>query len=151
MVRTSWFVHLPLAFCCATALGSVVVDNSLPSAKEIVERYDEALGGREALLRHTSSTMRGTTEVHEAGNVVKLSFVYFASAHYRRLERVSLPNGGVVYKSAARGAIPTALGAKQQGSQPKETPRFLKHCCDTPMTLSLLDKRALRKPQEGPG
>jgi adenine deaminase len=63
---------------------------------------------------------------------------------------VFVMKGGVIYKSAARGAIPTALGAKQQGSQPKETPRFLEHCCDTPMTLLLLDKRALRKPQEGP-
>jgi len=32
----------------------------LPKAKEIVERYDKALGREAALRRHTSSTMRGT-------------------------------------------------------------------------------------------
>jgi hypothetical protein len=64
----------------------------LPAAKEIVERYDQALGGRDALLRHTSSTMRGTMEVQGSSGPLGLPFVFFASAPYRRLERVSLPN-----------------------------------------------------------
>ncbi len=92
MVRAHRFLHVLLTFCyCSGASGAVLAD-MLPSAREVVERYDRSLGGREALLRHTSSTMRGTTEVHEANSVLKLPFVYFAGASYRRLEKVSLPN-----------------------------------------------------------
>lgn len=93
MGRTNWFIFLLLAFCCGLVPDSLVVGSSLPSAKEIVEHYDEALGGQDALRRHTSSTMRGNTEVRQPGTVAKLSFVYYASAPYRRLEKISLPNG----------------------------------------------------------
>jgi hypothetical protein len=83
--------------CCCVAFGSEASDPSLPVAKDVVARYDEALGGRSTILRHTSSTMRGTYEVHEAGRVVTLPFVYYASAPYRRIEIVSLPgNAGEV-------------------------------------------------------
>jgi hypothetical protein len=68
-------------------------DPSLPKATAIVDRYNEALGGRDALMRHTTSTMRGTIEIHEADSVRRLAFVYFAGAPYLRLDRVSLPNG----------------------------------------------------------
>jgi hypothetical protein len=68
-------------------------DSSLPKAKEIVERYDRALGGRDALLRHTSSTMKGTMEHREGDHAIRLPFVYFAAAPYQRLESVTLPNG----------------------------------------------------------
>jgi hypothetical protein len=82
------------AFCCCAALSFGSPDNPLPPAKEIVARYDQALGGREAIERHTSSTMRGTLAVQESGQTTMLPFVYVAAAPYRRLERVSLPNGG---------------------------------------------------------
>src|ERR1700735_2749777 len=39
---------------------------ALPSAKEVVARYDKALGGEAAIRRHSSSTMRGTIETKEA-------------------------------------------------------------------------------------
>ncbi len=94
MSRSYSAMYLLLAFCCSfITLGSVVGNSPLPTAKEIVERYDKALGGPDALRRHNSSTMRGTIEVYEGGNVEKISFVYFASAPYRRLEKVLLPNG----------------------------------------------------------
>jgi hypothetical protein len=44
--------------------GQTQTGGTLPSAKEIVAKYDEALGGEAALRRHTSSTMKGTNEVH---------------------------------------------------------------------------------------
>lgn len=94
MARRIRLTCLLIALCgCSLPRGFVAVDNSLPSAKEIVERYAEALGGRNALRRHSSSTMRGTLEVQKTTGVVKLPFVYLASAPYRRLERVSLPGG----------------------------------------------------------
>ena len=65
---------------------------ALPKATEVVARYDEALGGRYAIERHTSSTMRGTLEVHRDTGVYTLPFVYYAAAPYDRVERVTLPN-----------------------------------------------------------
>jgi len=82
----------PLLGLCVGWFGFVRSDAALPSAKEIVERYDEALGGRDALRRHTSSTTRGTMEIR-GDTVVNLSLVYFASAPYLRVEKISLPNG----------------------------------------------------------
>jgi hypothetical protein len=52
-----------------------------------------ALGGREAILRHTSATMRGTLELHRQSGKLSLPFVFLAGAPYRRLERISLPGG----------------------------------------------------------
>jgi hypothetical protein len=61
---------------------------ALPSAKEIVARYEQALGGEAAIRRHTSITMRGTLEFHG----LSLPFAYYAAAPYRRIEKVALPN-----------------------------------------------------------
>jgi hypothetical protein len=77
----------------STTTGFLCSQSSLPDAKNIVQRYDDALGGRKALMRHTSSTMRGTTEIIEGADVIRLPFVYFAGAPYLRLEKISLPNG----------------------------------------------------------
>jgi hypothetical protein len=60
VARTCSVRYFLLAVCYGSiALALVARDAPLPTAKEIVERYDQALGGREALLRHSSSTMRG--------------------------------------------------------------------------------------------
>lgn len=72
--------------------GQTQTGGTLPSAKEIVAKYDEALGGEAALRRHTSSTTKGTIEVHRPTKVVTLPFVFHASAPYLRLEKVSLPD-----------------------------------------------------------
>jgi hypothetical protein len=96
MTRRLWFTSLLLPFFCGwVALGFAAADSSLPSAKEIVERYDNALGGRDAIMRHTSSTARGSTDVPgPEGKTVTLALVYYAAAPYKRLEKVTLPNNG---------------------------------------------------------
>src|SRR5580704_7467633 len=38
--------------CCSVAFGFGQLGSSLPTAKEVVERYDQALGGRDAIMRH---------------------------------------------------------------------------------------------------
>jgi hypothetical protein len=95
MVRISTLmVNLLLTFlCCSVAFGFGHLGSSLPTAKEIVERYDRALGGRDAIMRHSSCTMKGTLELHRHADVMNLPFVYFAMAPYQRLERITLPNG----------------------------------------------------------
>jgi hypothetical protein len=87
-------IPLP-ALCCLAALTVGAADKPLPTAQDIVARYDEALGGRAASMKHNSTTMRGTLTAYESGQSAVLNFVYLAAAPYRRLERVSLPaNGG---------------------------------------------------------
>lgn len=94
MARVNLVACFLLAFCsCFTALGVVDTNNPLPSAKEIVARYDEALGGRSAIMRHTSSTTRGTMEAHDGATVLRAPLVYYARAPFQRLEKISLPNG----------------------------------------------------------
>jgi hypothetical protein len=80
--------------CCSVAFGFGQLGSSLPTAKEVVERYDQALGGRDAIMRHRSCTMKGTLELHRHADAMSLTFVYFAMAPYLRLERVTLPNSG---------------------------------------------------------
>lgn len=96
--------RMRLVLCCAVGFGLAGAGilsrrahaqggDPLPTAKEIVARYDKALGGEAAIRRHTSSTMRGTLDVHGA----TLPFTYYAMAPYQRLEKVSLPgNAGDV-------------------------------------------------------
>lgn len=89
---------LQLALCCALGFGFVASSilparaqaqnaSSLPSAKDVVARYDKALGGEAAIRRHTSSTMRGTIEIQGT----TLPFAYYAAAPYLRMEKVTLP------------------------------------------------------------
>lgn len=94
MTRARAVICFLLAFCGSlTTLGFAALDTSLPSAKEIVARYDQALGGRDAIMRHTSTTTRGTMEARDGTTVLKVPLVYYARAPFQRLEKVSLPNG----------------------------------------------------------
>jgi hypothetical protein len=101
MATIGWFATPALAAVCVVACaGSHVAAPTdraraaatLPTAKEVVARYDQALGGREAILRHTSSTMRGDLEVRRPQSVVKVPFVFLLAAPYLRLERYTLPS-----------------------------------------------------------
>lgn len=87
------FPWLALSLCLFVTLALAAGSGHLPTAQDVVARYDEALGGRVAILRHTSSTTRGTLEIHRPDRLVTLPFVYLAGAPYKRLERISLPNG----------------------------------------------------------
>jgi hypothetical protein len=125
MVRTRSVKYVLLAVCCCVTLGFAAGNSPLPTAKEIVERYNQALGGRDAILQHKSSTMRGTLEVHEAGSVAKIPFVYFAAAPYRRLEKVSLPNGAGEILNGFDGdtawSVDPQNGAKVYGGDERES------------------------------
>ncbi len=94
MSSPKW-IALPIAtlFGTLSTAAFQAANAPLPKATEIVERYDQALGGREAILKHTSSTMRGTLEIHDGSNVLRLPFTYYAARPYLRLEKVTLPNG----------------------------------------------------------
>jgi len=78
----------PLGTLLALALLS-----TLPTAKEVVARYDRALGGIEAIHRHTSATLRGIVELHKPDSVVKIAIVVRMRAPYFQLTTGTLPHG----------------------------------------------------------
>lgn len=82
-----------LLFCMSSAVTSQMAAsvNSLSPAA-IVEAYDQALGGRDAIRRHISSTMRGTLEQHRDSGTVTLPFISYAAAPYQSFQKVTLPN-----------------------------------------------------------
>src|SRR5688500_3507689 len=53
------------------ASGSAVIvtgqTGSLPSARSILDRHLQVVGGREAVLRHSSTVLRGTLSMPKAG------------------------------------------------------------------------------------
>lgn len=117
MASPGWLA-IPLAtILVALPTAAFQTANSpLPSAKEVVERYDRALGGREAILRHTSSTMRGALEIHDGANVLRLPFTYYSAQPYLRFEKVTLPNG-------AGDAIGGFDGSNAWGLDPRSGPQ----------------------------
>jgi len=84
-------ILLPVALIASEAPAAGAPTPGLPTPAEVVARYDAALGGEAALRRHTSSTSRGHLEIPGKDGAIHLPFVYFASAPYLRLERVTLP------------------------------------------------------------
>lgn len=78
----------PLGILLALALV-----RALPTAKEVVDRYDKALGGIEAIHRHTSVTLRATMEFHKPDGVVNIPIVVRMRAPYFQLTTSTLPNG----------------------------------------------------------
>jgi hypothetical protein len=93
MRKASWFRWLLATLFCFVAFGSASAQSSLPSAKEVVQRYDEALGGRDAIMPHTSSTTCGTMEAHDSTAVFKLSLAMSArpSSDWRKFRCLTAP------------------------------------------------------------
>jgi hypothetical protein len=77
----------------------------LPTARQVVARYDSALGGVDALRRHTSATLRGTAEFHKPDSVVRVPFVTLMRAPYFRLDTFTLPGKKGEDLSGFDGAI----------------------------------------------
>ncbi len=73
--------------------------SSLPTAREVLDRYVVALGGRDAILKHKSSTVRGRIELPERGESYEA--VLYAMP-FRRLEKIIRP-GGEEYVSGFNG------------------------------------------------
>jgi len=107
-----------LALVGCVISGFALPDGPLPPAKDIVAHYDEALGGRAAILRHTSTTMRGTLTIQgPGGQSMGLPFVYIASAPYRRLERVSLPGNAGDVLNGFDGEVAWSFDPRNKNAQ----------------------------------
>jgi len=77
---------------------------TLPTAQEVVARYDRALGGIEAIHRHTSATLRGMVELHKPDRVLRIPIVIRMRAPYFQLTTATLPNGAGEDSSGFDGA-----------------------------------------------
>ncbi len=76
----------------ATLAKPAEAEAALPSARSILDRHLEAIGGREAVLSHTSSHATGTLSVPSAGITGTLE-VFAAAKPNRMLVKIAL--GGV--------------------------------------------------------
>ena len=94
-------------------------DASLPPAREVIDRHLEAIGGREAVLAHSSSHAIGTIEVPAAG--LKGTLEVFAAKPDKSLMRATLTGVGEIqegYNGTVGWSIsamtgPTLLQGKQ--------------------------------------
>lgn len=77
-----------------TAATGVHAHVALPAAKELVSRYVKAIGGRDALLKHTSRVARGTIEFPAQGMRAELE-THSASPN-RTFVKMTIPGVGEV-------------------------------------------------------
>jgi len=85
-------VAASLLFSGLTLHGQTT-QQSLPTAKEVLDRYAKALGGRETMYKHTSMTVHGKQEYPEKH--VSLDHVLYYKGG-KRLEKITLPDGSAV-------------------------------------------------------
>lgn len=88
----------------------------LPTAKEVVEKYVKAIGGRDALLKYKSRFETGTMELSPMG--VKGTFESFARSDNRVLTKVTLDGVGELLE-AFDGTVAWSSNPVQ-GSRVKE-------------------------------
>jgi hypothetical protein len=69
---------------------------ALPGAREVIDRHVKAIGGREAVLSHTSSHATGTIEIPGPG--LKGTLEVFAAKPDSSLMRVSMPGVGEIHE-----------------------------------------------------
>lgn len=62
----------------------------LPTAQEVLDHYAKALGGKDAMVKHTSMTVSGTMELPERGLTLGRTEYYKGG---KRLEKLTLKDG----------------------------------------------------------
>jgi hypothetical protein len=81
---------------------------TLPSAQEVLDRYVEVTGGREALLRHKSMTVHGRYQ--EPKTKLDVETVFYTKDGTKLLLKATLP-GGKEYATGFDGETAWTLGA----------------------------------------
>lgn len=84
--------RMVLTIALSVVLGAPVLADDLPSARSLIDRHIEAMGGRDAVLAQTDSTMTGTFRMPGAGMEGQL--VIASRAPNERVMRISLPGVG---------------------------------------------------------
>ncbi len=98
----------------------------LPSAKEIVDKYVNAIGGREALLKHKSRVESGTMELSPMG--VKGTFETFSRSDDRVFSKISLEGIGEILEgfdgTSAWSSNPVQGSRVKAGQELEQTKRL---------------------------
>ena len=78
------------------ALAQAKATSSLPPAKEVIAKYVKALGGKEAILKYSSTHVKGRSEMPAQG--IKGTLEVFAAKPDKLKVKVDLPGvGNVIY------------------------------------------------------
>lgn len=89
-----------LILALGVVLSGPVLAEDLPEARTLIDRYIEEIGGREAILAQTDSTMTGTFRMPNAG--MEGTLVVASRAPAERVTRISLPDMGEILSSYSR-------------------------------------------------
>ena len=90
--RTIWAAMAALSLLCMALLPAVSFANELPTAKELIGRYIEAMGGEAKLKSVQSSHARGTMEMAAMGMSADMEIM--AAAPNMFLMKMSMPGVG---------------------------------------------------------
>ena len=82
----------PAATPAASAASSATPSAPLPAARQVIDRYLKAIGGREAFLKRTSSHAKGTFEIASAG--LRGDMEVYAAKPNRSLISITFPGVG---------------------------------------------------------
>jgi hypothetical protein len=92
-----------LALCLALALPLAAAAQQLPPAKQLVDRYVEATGGRDAYMKHKSRTTEIEIEMPAMG--MKMPMRMVQAAPNRMLTEAQMPGGAGTMRSGYDGSV----------------------------------------------
>jgi hypothetical protein len=94
-VLTRWTLTLAaVAMVAATSTPPAAAQDALPPAEQLIDRHVEAVGGRDAVLGHTSSRVTGTFSMPAAG--IQGTIVMMAARPNLSVSRVEIAGLGVI-------------------------------------------------------
>jgi hypothetical protein len=85
----------PQAPAATAATAAAKPDPSLPSGRDVVDKFVKAIGGREAVMSHKSMHVTGTYEVPASGLSGDME-IFTAANPNRAVQRVTIPGVGEV-------------------------------------------------------
>ncbi|HKL49862.1 MAG TPA: hypothetical protein VJ902_07690 [Wenzhouxiangellaceae bacterium] len=91
---------MTLILALGAALSGPMFADELPEARALIDRYIEEIGGREAVLAQTDSTMTGRFSMPAAG--MEGTLVVASRAPAERVTRISLPGMGEILSGYSR-------------------------------------------------
>lgn len=121
LLSTSVFAQQPAAQPAAKA-----APDKLPSGREVVDRYVKAIGGRDAVLSHTSMHTTGTYSVPSAGMVGTME-TFAAAKPDRMLQKVAVPGVGEIltgYDGEHGWTVNPMMGPSLQEGKELEQARY---------------------------
>lgn len=92
-----------LALCLALALPAAAAAQQLPPAKQLIDRYVQATGGRDAYMKHSSRTSEIEIEMPAMG--MKMGMRMVQAAPNRMLTQAEMPGGMGTMRSGYDGTV----------------------------------------------